>query len=91
MHVYEVRPRKDKRGVDLISDALRFGRLRYGEPDSISNAIGYAKFYSRSHDAVTRVYDEAGNVIEKRAVQSVVSDPVWDFEPTKKPPRCRRR
>ena len=24
-HVYEVRPRKDKRSVDLISDALRFG------------------------------------------------------------------
>jgi hypothetical protein len=22
MHVYEIRPRKDKRGVDLISDAL---------------------------------------------------------------------
>jgi hypothetical protein len=27
--VYEVRPRKDKRGVDLISDALPFGRLWY--------------------------------------------------------------
>jgi hypothetical protein len=27
-------------------------------------AIGYAKFFSRSHDAVIRVYDEAGNVIE---------------------------
>jgi hypothetical protein len=27
MHVFEVRPRKDKRGVDLISDALPFGRL----------------------------------------------------------------
>jgi hypothetical protein len=27
MHVYEVRPRKDKRGVDLISDALPFGQL----------------------------------------------------------------
>jgi hypothetical protein len=26
-HVYEVRPRKDKRGVDLISDALPFGAL----------------------------------------------------------------
>jgi hypothetical protein len=25
---------------------------------------GYAKFYSRSHDAVIRVHDEAGNVIE---------------------------
>jgi hypothetical protein len=24
-HVYEVRPRKDKRGVDLISDALDMG------------------------------------------------------------------
>jgi hypothetical protein len=35
MHVYEVRPRKDKRGVDLISDALPFGRLWYGEPNAI--------------------------------------------------------
>ena len=26
--------------------------------------FGYAKFYSRSHDAVIRVYDAAGNVIE---------------------------
>jgi hypothetical protein len=26
-HVYEVRPRKDHRGVNLISDALPFGRL----------------------------------------------------------------
>jgi hypothetical protein len=43
---------------------LPFGRLWYGEPDAISNAIGYAKFYSRSHDAVIRVYDDAGNLIE---------------------------
>jgi hypothetical protein len=34
------------------------------EPNSISNAIDYAKFRSRSHDVVIRVYDEAGNVIE---------------------------
>ena len=64
MHVYEVRPRKDKRGVDLISDALPFGRLWDGEPNAVGNAIGYAKFRSRSHDAVIRVYDDAGNVIE---------------------------
>jgi len=37
---------------------------RYSEPDAISNAIGYARFFSRSHDAVIRVYDEAGDVIE---------------------------
>src|SRR4030095_12729488 len=51
---------EDRRGVDLISDALPFGRLWYGEPNAVSNAIGYAKFFSRSHDAVIRVYDEAG-------------------------------
>jgi hypothetical protein len=63
-HVYEVRPRKDKRGVDLISDVLPFGRLWYGEPDAISDATSYARFFSRSHDAVIRVYDETGNVIK---------------------------
>jgi hypothetical protein len=72
MHVYEVRPHKDYRGVDLISDALPFGRLRYSEPGAISNAIGYAKFRSRSHDAVIRVYDESGNVIENARAQGRV-------------------
>ena len=64
MHVYEVRPRKDHRGVDLISDALPFGRLWYDGPNATSNAIGYAEHYSRSHGAVIRVYDESGNVIQ---------------------------
>ena len=63
-HVYEIRPRKGKRGVDLISDVLPFGALCYAEPNAVSNATHYAEFYSRSHDAVIRVYDEAGNVIE---------------------------
>ena len=63
-HLYEVRPRKDHRGADLISDALPFGRLWYGEPNAVINAIGYAKFRSRSDDAVSRVFDEAGNVIQ---------------------------
>jgi hypothetical protein len=56
-HVCEIRPRKDKRG-DLISDVLPFGALWYGEPKAVANTIG------RSHDAVIRVYDEAGKVIE---------------------------
>ena len=51
MHVYEVRPRKNHRAVDLISDALPLGRLWYCEPNEASNAIDYAKFRSRSHDA----------------------------------------
>jgi hypothetical protein len=64
MHAYEVRSRPDHREVDLISDALPFGRLWYGEPNAVANAIGYAEHRSRSHDAVIRVYDAAGNVIE---------------------------
>ena len=63
-HLYEIRPRKDGRGFDLISDALPFGRLWYDGPNAASNAIGYAMHDSRSADAVIRVYDEAGNVIE---------------------------
>ncbi len=44
-HIYEVRPRKDRRGFDLISDALPFGGLWYTEPN---DAVEYAKFFSRS-------------------------------------------
>jgi len=60
------RPRKDHSGVDPISDALPFGRLWYGESNAVENAVGYALHYSRSHGAVIRVYDAAGNVIETR-------------------------
>jgi hypothetical protein len=51
IHEYKVRLRKDHRRVDLISDALPFGRLWYGEPNAVSNAIGYVQHRSRSHDA----------------------------------------
>jgi hypothetical protein len=40
--IYEIRPRNDHRGIDLISDALPFGRLWYGEPDAVASAIDYA-------------------------------------------------
>jgi hypothetical protein len=79
-HVYEARPRKDRRGVDLISDALPFGRLWYGEP----NAVGYAKFFSRSHDAVIRVYDTAGNLIETHEHAGEVQRMVSSFLPRKR-------
>jgi hypothetical protein len=53
MHLYEVRPRKDHRGVDLISDVLPFGRLWYLDAAA---AVGYAKLYSRSHSVIIRVF-----------------------------------
>jgi hypothetical protein len=55
-------PRKDHRGVDLVSDALPFGRLWCGEPGAVGTAIDYARFRSHSHRAVIRAYDAAGNV-----------------------------
>jgi hypothetical protein len=51
IHAYEVRPRKDHRGVDLISDALPFGRLWYGEPNAISVfAMRFVGFYNQLSD-----------------------------------------
>jgi hypothetical protein len=64
MHVYEVHPRSDNRDFNLISDVLPFGRLWYDTPTAVMNAIGYAIHSSRSHNAVIRVYDAAGNVVE---------------------------
>jgi len=40
---------------------LPYCRLWYTKPD---DAGKYATFFSQSHDAVIRVYDAAGNVIE---------------------------
>jgi hypothetical protein len=49
---YEVRSRKDHCGFDLISDALLLGKRWYGEPNALTNAIGYAKHRSRSRHAL---------------------------------------
>ena len=63
--VYEVRPRKDHRGVDLISDALPFGRLWYSAPNAVINAIGYAKHRSRSYGVVIRFTTQpVENIVE---------------------------
>ena len=52
VEAYEVGQRSDKRGVDLISNTLPFGRLWYSEPNAISSAVEYAEHRSRSHNAV---------------------------------------
>ncbi len=55
VRVYE---RKDRVNISAESRS-------HLEPNAISSAIGYAKFFSRSQDAVIRVYDKAGSVIPK--------------------------
>ena len=64
-YVYRVRPRKDHGVVDLISDALpsSVGCVTASQTQSATQ-LTTRSFDSRSHDAVIRVYDEAGNVIE---------------------------
>ena len=44
--VYEVRPRKNEDGVDLISDRFRYGPIWYAGPDAVRNAVAYAKYRS---------------------------------------------
>lgn len=57
--VYEIRPRKDRDGFDLISDRLRQGPIWYSGPDAVRRAVAYAKFrsLSRSRRAIIRVLD----------------------------------
>jgi hypothetical protein len=45
---------------------MRFRSVQRGMPSRTQSATQLASplFYSRSHDALIRVYDEAGNVIE---------------------------
>jgi hypothetical protein len=67
--VYEIRPRKDRDGFDLIGDRLRLGPIWYAGPDAVRYAVAYAKYFSRSrsHRAVIRVLNEEGNVTETHA------------------------
>ena len=62
--VYEIRPRNDRTGSDLISDRLRYGPIWCAGPDAVRYAVAYAKFCSRSHQTVIRVFNEEGNVTE---------------------------
>ena len=64
--VYEIRPRKERDGFDLISDCLRRGPIWYAGPDAVRNAVSFAKYCSRSRSrwAIIRVFNESGNVTE---------------------------
>jgi hypothetical protein len=60
----ECESRQSESARGFASDALPFRCVVYEESNAISSTIDYAKFYSRSHDAVIRVFDETGIVIE---------------------------
>jgi hypothetical protein len=64
--VYDIRPRKDRDGFDLISDRLQYGPIWYAGPDAVRNAVAYAKYLSssRSHKAIICVFNESGSVIQ---------------------------
>jgi hypothetical protein len=38
-HLYEIRPRKDRRGIDLIGERLPLGVLWFEGPDAIEDAV----------------------------------------------------
>ena len=63
---YEIRPREDQDGFDLIGDRLPYGPIWYTGPDAVRNAVAYAKYrlWSLSHEAIIRVLDDFGAVIQ---------------------------
>ncbi|MGE5213179.1 MAG: hypothetical protein ACM3NN_05740 [Nitrospirota bacterium] len=63
---YEVRPRKERDGFDLISKLFRYGPIWYAGPDAIRKAIAYAKYRShfRSQRAIIRILDDSGAVVQ---------------------------
>jgi hypothetical protein len=63
---YEVRPRKDRDGFELMSKLFRYGPIWYAGPDAVRNAIAYAKYRShfRSQRAIIRVLDDSGAVVQ---------------------------
>src|SRR6478672_2180971 len=64
--IYEIRPREEGDGFDLISDRLQYGPIWYAGPDAVRNAVAYAKYHSlsRSHQAKILVLDDFGAVIQ---------------------------
>ena len=64
--VYEIRPRENEDGFDLIGDRLPYGPIWYTGPDAVRNAVAYAKYrsWSLSHEAIIRVLDDFGAVIQ---------------------------
>jgi len=67
--LYEVRPRNDREGIDLISELFRYGPIWYAGPDAVRYAIAYAKYrsHSRSQRAIIRVLDGSGAVVQMHA------------------------
>src|SRR5262245_2105789 len=59
-HVYEIRARKDRRGIDLIGERLPLSALRFEGPDAIEDAVNYARSFSYPHPAIIRVLNESG-------------------------------
>ena len=64
--LYEIRPRENEDGFDLIGDRLPYGPIWYAGPDAVRNAVAYAKYrsWSLSHEAIIRVLDDFGAVIQ---------------------------
>jgi hypothetical protein len=72
MHINQIRSRRDKRGFDLISAALPFGRLWYTE---VSDAIDYATFRSR------RVYRPDTGTSSRARLSPLGSRPTAEISP----------
>jgi len=63
-----------RRCLSVFAHQIKITRTNGADPQA-ADAVDYAKFFSRSHDAVIRVYDEAGNVIETHEHKGDLKEP----------------
>src|SRR5438874_2129568 len=61
---YEIRPRRPGQGVNLISAALPFGMLWYGEPNAAENAVSYARANAGTQRAAIKIFDRSSTIVE---------------------------
>ena len=51
---------KRSQRVDLICEKLRYGKLWYGDPNTIESAASYAHFNASAQAASITIFDETG-------------------------------
>ena len=77
--LYDVRPRKGRDGVDLISYRFRRGPIWYSGADAVGKAVAYAKYRSFSRRAIIRVLDDSGAVIQVHAKLDSFGSERWCY------------
>jgi hypothetical protein len=66
IHLYEIRPRNDGRGIDLISEHLSHGGLWY---EKESDATSYVRWHSRVTGAQINIFNKRSDLVRTYEIE----------------------